>query len=214
MIDRSVQVAAALARRFEGLYLTPYLCPAGVPTIGYGATYYEDGTRVTLHDPKITRARAEALLLAAKGEASQSATAGLQGSMTFTLEVPALAAQPMFAGTQAVSAGRASGEVRAALGPVNLAAIDEYQQQGERKRYLDAQNADLVEAQRAVDRVLAHGHALNGKDRELGLLVVVTRMVAIGAFERHLAGVDHPFEHDLRRGRHLQRGTKIGRAHV
>jgi hypothetical protein len=59
------------------------------------------------------------LLLAAKGEATQSASAGLQGSMTFTLEVPALAAQPMFAGTQAVSAGRASGEVRAALGPVN-----------------------------------------------------------------------------------------------
>jgi len=59
------------------------------------------------------------LLLAAKGEATQSAAAGLQGSMTFTLEVPALAAQPLFAGTQAVSAGRASGEVRATLGPVN-----------------------------------------------------------------------------------------------
>ena len=59
------------------------------------------------------------LLLAAKGEATQSAAAGLQGAMTFTLEVPALAAQPLFAGTQAVSAGRASGEVRVALGPVN-----------------------------------------------------------------------------------------------
>lgn len=59
----AVQVAAALARRFEGLYLRPYLCPAGIPTIGYGATYYEDGTRVTLLDPAITRARAEALLL-------------------------------------------------------------------------------------------------------------------------------------------------------
>lgn len=56
-------IAAALARRFEGLYLTPYLCPAGVPTIGYGATYYEDGTPVTLKDPAITRERAEALLL-------------------------------------------------------------------------------------------------------------------------------------------------------
>ena len=52
-----------LIRQFEGLYLTPYLCPAGVPTIGYGATYYEDGTRVTLFDPAITRERAEALLL-------------------------------------------------------------------------------------------------------------------------------------------------------
>lgn len=59
----AVQVAAALARRFEGLYLTPYLCPAGVGTIGWGATFYEDGTRVQLTDPPITRERADALLL-------------------------------------------------------------------------------------------------------------------------------------------------------
>lgn len=59
----AIKVAAALARRFEGLYLTPYLCPAGVPTIGYGATYYEDGTPVRLADPPITRERAEQLLL-------------------------------------------------------------------------------------------------------------------------------------------------------
>jgi len=59
----AVAVAAALARRFEGLYLRPYLCPAGVPTIGYGATYYEDGAPVALTDPPITRERAEALLL-------------------------------------------------------------------------------------------------------------------------------------------------------
>ena len=32
------------------------------------------------------------------------------------------------------------------LGAINLAAIDEYEQQSERKRYLDAQNADLEEA--------------------------------------------------------------------
>lgn len=63
MIDLAIKVAAALARRFEGCYLRPYLCPAGVPTIGYGATYYEDGTRVTLFDPPITRERAESLLL-------------------------------------------------------------------------------------------------------------------------------------------------------
>lgn len=62
MID-PLAIAAALCRRFEGLYLRPYLCPAGVPTIGYGATFYEDGTRVTLKDPAISRERAEALLL-------------------------------------------------------------------------------------------------------------------------------------------------------
>lgn len=63
MIELAIAVAAALARRFEGLFLTPYLCPAGVPTIAYGATYYEDGTAVTLLDPAVTRERAEALLL-------------------------------------------------------------------------------------------------------------------------------------------------------
>ena len=59
----AVHIAAALARQFEGLFLKPYLCPAGVATVGYGATYYEDGTRVQLTDPPITRERAEALLL-------------------------------------------------------------------------------------------------------------------------------------------------------
>ncbi|CAD5108962.1 chromosome segregation protein SMC [Zestomonas carbonaria] len=40
------------------------------------------------------------------------------------------------------------------LGPINLAAIDEYQQQGERKRYLDAQDADLVEALETLENVI------------------------------------------------------------
>ena len=58
----ALAIAASLCRRFEGLYLRPYLCPAGVPTIGYGATRYEDGRRVSLLDEPITRQRAEALL--------------------------------------------------------------------------------------------------------------------------------------------------------
>lgn len=61
--DLAVKVAAALARRFEGCYLVPYLCPAGVPTIGYGATYYPDGRRVTLTDQAITKETAEGILL-------------------------------------------------------------------------------------------------------------------------------------------------------
>lgn len=62
-MDFAVAIAAVLCRRFEGLYLTSYLCPAMVPTIGYGATYYRDGRRVTLSDPPITRKQAEELLL-------------------------------------------------------------------------------------------------------------------------------------------------------
>lgn len=54
--------AMLLARRFEGFYSSPYLCPAGVPTIGYGSTHYEGGTAVQLTDPPIARERAEQLL--------------------------------------------------------------------------------------------------------------------------------------------------------
>jgi lysozyme len=50
-----------LIKQFEGLRLEAYLCPAKVPTIGYGATFYEDGTKVKLCD-KITKERAEELL--------------------------------------------------------------------------------------------------------------------------------------------------------
>lgn len=40
------------------------------------------------------------------------------------------------------------------LGPINLAAIDEYKVQSERKHYLDAQNADLVEALTTLENAI------------------------------------------------------------
>ena len=55
------QEAVDLIKHFEGLRLTPYLCSAGVPTIGYGSTFYEDGRKVSLQDPPITKERAEEL---------------------------------------------------------------------------------------------------------------------------------------------------------
>lgn len=43
----------------EGFSPVPYVPVQGdVPTIGHGATYYEDGTRVSMDDPPITRERA------------------------------------------------------------------------------------------------------------------------------------------------------------
>lgn len=51
-----------LIKQFEGFSSTPYLCPAGIATIGYGSTYYEDGTKVTLKDKPITEERATELL--------------------------------------------------------------------------------------------------------------------------------------------------------
>ena len=51
-----------LIKQFEGLSLKPYLDAVNIPTIGYGSTYYEDGTKVTLKDKPITEERATQLL--------------------------------------------------------------------------------------------------------------------------------------------------------
>ena len=42
----------------EGVILKPYLDTKGIPTIGVGNTYYEDGTKVKMTDTAITMARA------------------------------------------------------------------------------------------------------------------------------------------------------------
>ena len=58
-----IQNAIELIKRFEGFYAKPYLCPAGIPTIGYGSIRYENGKRVTLNDKPITKERALELLM-------------------------------------------------------------------------------------------------------------------------------------------------------
>lgn len=63
MIDPiTVAVSLVLAKRWEGFESIPYLCPAGVPTVGYGFTHYADGTRVTLNDRPMSREDAGMLL--------------------------------------------------------------------------------------------------------------------------------------------------------
>lgn len=54
--------AIDLIKKYEGLSLKAYKCPAGINTIGYGTTSYPDGTPVKSGDI-ITREKAEALLL-------------------------------------------------------------------------------------------------------------------------------------------------------
>ena len=51
-----------IIKRFEGLKLRAYLCPAGLATIGYGSTWYENGSRVQMGDV-ITIERADKLLI-------------------------------------------------------------------------------------------------------------------------------------------------------
>jgi lysozyme len=58
-VDKSLEIAAALCRRFEGFSATPYLCPAGYLTIGYGTVFKPDGTQVTKDEPPITKEVAE-----------------------------------------------------------------------------------------------------------------------------------------------------------
>ena len=71
----ALETAAEIAKRFEGFRAKPYLCPAGVPTIGYGSTLYETGRKVSLADSPIDQERAEELLL---WELRRSLTAALR----------------------------------------------------------------------------------------------------------------------------------------
>ena len=58
-VDKSIEIAAALCRKFEGFSAKPYLCPAGYWTIGFGTVFKPDGTQVTKDDPPITKELAE-----------------------------------------------------------------------------------------------------------------------------------------------------------
>ena len=39
-----------IIRKYEGLRLRAYICPSGLATIGYGSTFYMNGSRVKLGD--------------------------------------------------------------------------------------------------------------------------------------------------------------------
>ncbi|MEJ5048634.1 lysozyme [Chryseobacterium culicis] len=49
---------------FEGFSAKPYLDSAGIPTIGYGNTYYPGGNKVTMKDPEITKEKGAELFAA------------------------------------------------------------------------------------------------------------------------------------------------------
>lgn len=56
------EIACDLIRESEGFRAAPYLCPAGVPTVGYGFTRYANGSRVLLSDHCMERRDADAYL--------------------------------------------------------------------------------------------------------------------------------------------------------
>lgn len=52
------QKGIELITLWEGFRSSPYLCPAGIPTIGFGTTRYPNGRRVRMSDTPITRDQA------------------------------------------------------------------------------------------------------------------------------------------------------------
>lgn len=54
-------IGVALVKEFEGCSLKAYLCPAKKPTIGYGNTFYANGSKVKIGDT-ITQEQADELL--------------------------------------------------------------------------------------------------------------------------------------------------------
>ena len=53
-----------LIKKYEGLRLSSYLCPTGVPTIGYGSTRYPNGKKILLGEKLASEKEATQLLLA------------------------------------------------------------------------------------------------------------------------------------------------------
>ena len=61
-ITKTSKKGIDLIKKYEGFRSKPYLCPAKVATIGYGATYYPNGVKVKLSDPAIDEKHASLLL--------------------------------------------------------------------------------------------------------------------------------------------------------
>lgn len=73
-----------LLQKFEGFSSEPYQDSAGIWTIGYGNTYYEDGTKVKKDDATITKDRG-LLMFRTIGERFDSGVKKLCDSVGITL---------------------------------------------------------------------------------------------------------------------------------
>lgn len=61
-ITKIGQKGIDLIKQFEGFSAKPYLCPAKICTIAYGATFYPDGKKVTMNDKLLTESEGIDLL--------------------------------------------------------------------------------------------------------------------------------------------------------
>jgi len=104
--SKAIEIATQLCKQFEGFRSAAYTCPAGVASIGYGNTFYEDGTKVTLQDKPITQAEAELMLV--RSLSTQYLPAVLKASPTLINNPNALGAILSFTYNLGVSRYRAS----------------------------------------------------------------------------------------------------------
>ncbi len=70
-ITKTGEKGIALIKSFEGFESKPYKCPAGIPTIGYGATFYPGGKKVSMSDVAINESKATDLLKSMLGSFEQ-----------------------------------------------------------------------------------------------------------------------------------------------
>jgi lysozyme len=61
-ITKTSENGINLIKKFEGFSSKPYLCPAKICTIGYGATFYPNGKKVTMTDKAMSEAEGVELL--------------------------------------------------------------------------------------------------------------------------------------------------------
>lgn len=81
-ITKTGAAGIALIKQFEGFVGKPYLCPANVPTIGYGATFYPGGKKVTMQDPPITESVGHDLLINMLGRFEKAVDSSCRDDLT------------------------------------------------------------------------------------------------------------------------------------
>lgn len=111
----------SLIKQFEGLKLSAYLCSAGVPTIGYGSTYYSNGVKVKLGD-KITQEDAEKLLQHTVRSFEKNVEALLNGVQVNSNQFDALVSFAFNLGTAALAKSTLLKKVKANPNDTAIAA--------------------------------------------------------------------------------------------
>ena len=80
--NKSLKLAAKIIKKWEGFMPEAYICPGGIPTIGYGSTRYENGDEVSMEDCKIDRKRGEEILLHHVKDVSKQVRSVLKHDLT------------------------------------------------------------------------------------------------------------------------------------